>query len=80
MNNLLEIRGHVFLNDCFDALRMPRTREGQVTGWVMDGKGDRFVDFGFMTNNDPHTVAFRNKVEATVQLDFNVDGEMWHRI
>jgi|SRR4051812_33442015 hypothetical protein len=82
MNNLLQIRGHVFLNEVFDALAMPRCKEGQVQGWLYNSpKGDNIVDFGFMTSNDPQTVAFRNHVENIVKLNFNVDeGIIWNLI
>lgn len=81
MNNLLQIRGHVFLNDVFDALAMPRQREGQVAGWVYgsDGK-DQYIDFGFMTSNDPHTQGFRDHLNTTVQLNFNIDGMIYDLI
>ena len=81
VNRLLEIRGHVFLNDVFDGLHMPRSREGAVTGWLRDSpNGDGIIDFGFMTSNDPHTVAFRNGTEKTVLLNFNIDGPIWDKI
>lgn len=32
MNNMLEVRGHVFLNDVYDAMRMERRPEGAVCG------------------------------------------------
>ncbi len=82
MNNVLAIRGHVFLNDVFDSLGMPRTREGVVAGWLYadQGSGDGFVDLGFMSSVDPHTVAFRNGVEKSVRLNFNIDGVIWDRI
>jgi hypothetical protein len=81
MNRLLDVRGHVFLNDALDALGMPRCREGAIAGWVHNSKtGDNWVDFGFMTGNDPHTVAFRNQVERTVRLNFNIDGTIWDLI
>lgn len=81
MQNLLSIRGHVFLNDVYDALGMPRCPEGAVSGWVRNSKsGDGFVDFGFMTSHDPHTVAFVNGVEKTVRLNFNIDGVVWDLI
>lgn len=79
MNNLLQIRGHVFLNDVYDALRLPRRPEGAIAGWLRDGK-DGYVDFGFMTSIDPNTVAFRNGVERTVRLNFNIDGTIWDKI
>lgn len=75
MNELFQVRGHLFLNEVLDALNMPRHPEGQILGWVLDaGTGDNFVDFGFLTNDDPHTVAFRNAEVPDVRLNFNVDG------
>jgi len=81
MNNLLQIRGHVFLNDVLDQLHMPRCAEGSVSGWLWkSADGDNFVDFGFMTSDNPNTVAFRNGVEQNVQLNFNIDGIIWDQI
>lgn len=82
MNNLLATRGHLFLNEVLDALQMPRVPEGAVAGWVYDSpKGDGFVDFGFMSGDDPQTVAFRNKVDPRVQLNFNIDTDtIWQLI
>jgi hypothetical protein len=34
LNQVLSHRGHLFLNDLFDNLGMPRTPGGQVTGWL----------------------------------------------
>lgn len=82
MNDLLNIRGHLFLNEVLDALHMKRCAEGQVMGWVLDNpEGDSFVDFGYMTSDDPNTVAFRNGMEARVRLNFNVDSKpVWDLI
>jgi hypothetical protein len=81
LNRVLNTRGYVFLNDVFDDLRIPRTPEGQSLGWFRDDDiGDDYIDFGFMSGNDPHTIAFRNHAEKTVQLNFNVDGDIWHKI
>lgn len=75
MNQLFQVKGHLFLNEVKDALNMPRTPDGQVLGWVLGaGTGDNFVDFGFLASDDPHTVAFRDGLVNTVQLNFNVDG------
>lgn len=79
-NHRLQAKGHLFLNEVYDALRMDRHPEGQVAGWLWEGDGDNFVDFGFMTSNEPHTVAFRNGVESTVRLNFNIDGVIWDKI
>lgn len=34
MDKVLEIRGHVFLNEIYDLFRIPRIPEGQVQGWI----------------------------------------------
>lgn len=42
MNQLLQIRGYVFVNEVLDYLGLPRTRDGQLLGW----SGGGYVDFG----------------------------------
>ena len=75
MNQLFQVKGHLFLNEVKDALNLPRTPDGQILGWVLGaGTGDNFIDFGFLANDDPNTVAFRNNDTARVQFNFNVDG------
>jgi hypothetical protein len=82
MNDLLQMRGHLFLNEVLDALHMERSKEASIMGWVRENPdGDGYVDFGFMTGSDPNTVAFRNGVESQVRLNFNVDREpIWNLI
>lgn len=82
LNNMLQIRGHVFLMEVYDALRIPRVPECAIAGWVWrSGKGDDYVDLGFMTSIDPNTIAFNEGYEPRVQLNFNVDkGPMWNLI
>ncbi len=78
MNQLLQVRGHLYLNEVKDALGMPRTAEGQVLGWVLGaGTGDDFVDFGHTSNTDPDTIEFREKQRPDVRLNFNVDGQVY---
>ena len=78
---MLELRGHLFLFEVYDSLGIPRTKETIVAGWVLDNpKGDGFVDFGFMTSNDPMAIAFRNGGERSVRLNFNIDGVVWDLI
>ena len=73
-NERLHARGHVFLNEVYDALDIPRSREGQVVGWFR-GNGDDFVDFGmYDAHNNPRASAFVNGYEKAILLDFNVDG------
>lgn len=77
MNDLLQRRGHVFLNEVYDRLGFPRTQAGQIVGWVYDEKnpvGDNFIDFGIFKLYDERKRAFVNGYEQSIWLDFNVDG------
>lgn len=79
-NDLLRTRGHVFLNEVYDALGFDRTQAGQIVGWVYDEKnptGDNFIDFGIYDINDPQKVRFINGHERSILLDFNVDGNVY---
>lgn len=81
MNQLLQVRGHLFLNEVKDALCMPRTSDGQTLGWVLGaGTGDDYIDFGHNTATDPDTEAFRRAEIPTVRLNFNVDGLVYDLI
>lgn len=77
LNNRLQVIGHVFLNEAYDALGFERTSAGAVVGWVISEDGDNFIDFGiFEAYNSP----FVNGLERSVILDFNVDGPIWDKI
>lgn len=78
-NDLLISRGHLFLNEVYDMLGIPRTKAGQVVGWVYDSEnpvGDNFVDFGIYETNREKARDFVNGYERTILLDFNVDGNI----
>lgn len=75
-NGLLITKGHLFLNEVYDKLGIPRTKAGDVVGWIYNEKspiGDNFVDFGIRNerNND-----FVNGYTSDCILDFNVDGNI----
>ena len=74
-NDLLRAKGHVFLNDVHDMLGLERTRAGQIVGWVLNGDGDNFIDFGIFANGYDG-MAFVNGTQKNVWLDFNVDGNV----
>ena len=60
-------------------LGIPRSKAGQVVGWIYDKdntKGDGFVDFGIYDANNDRKRAFVNGLERTILLDFNVDGNI----
>lgn len=75
-NDLLQARGHVFLNEVYDMLGIPRTNAGAVVGWVK-GHGDDFVDFGIFEGKRPVVRDFVNGYETSILLDFNVDGTIY---
>jgi hypothetical protein len=78
-NDLLHARGHVFLNEVYDMLGLERSKAGSVVGWVLSNKGDNFVDFGVFTGQDA-VRDFVNGKEASILLDFNVDGLIYDKI
>ena len=80
VNRVLQVRGHVFLNDVLDDLGIERCPEGAISGWLYGGEGDDYIDFGFMASQDPQAILFRNFAEKSVQLNFNIDGTIWDKI
>ena len=82
-NEMLKSRGHLFLNEVYDLLDIPRTKAGQIVGWVYDPKnnknGDNYVDFGIYKDCEPHR-RFVNGLEYNILLDFNVDGPIYDLI
>lgn len=80
-NDLLRARGHLFLNEVYDMLGIPRSKAGQVVGWVYDDSdenhGDNYVSFGIYDIHKPKSRDFVNGYERTILLDFNVDGNIW---
>lgn len=61
VNDRLNTRGHVFLNEIFDELGLSRKRDGQLIGWL---KGSR-IDVGVSPS-----------VDGVITLEFNVDGKI----
>ena len=65
--------GFLFLNEVYDELDIPRSKAGQVVGWVYNPDdnpiGDNYIDFGIYNNHE-----FVNGLEKGILLDFNVDG------
>ena len=82
-NDLLRTKGYLFLNDVYDMLGIPRTRAGQIVGWIYDEKDpdhDNFVDFGIFDVTKEGSRNFVNGYERSILLDFNVDGPILDRI
>ena len=68
-NELLRHRRHLFLNEVYDLIGIPRSKEGQVVGWIYDPEnntdGDNCVIF------DMHVIKL---AKEAIIIDFNVDG------
>ena len=87
-NNRLKANGYLFLNEVYEMLGIPRTKAGQVVGWIYDEKnpvGDNYVDFGIYDTNKNSNWANANKdfvngYERSILLDFNVDGDILNNI
>lgn len=79
-NDRLKARGHVFLNEVYDAIGIPRSKEGAVVGWVYGGEGDDFIDFGMHNGEYKPSRMFTNGEERSILLDFNVDGVIYDKI
>lgn len=75
-NELLRSRGHLYLNEVYDMLGIPRTKAGQIVGWIYDENnptGNNRVDFGLALEMNRE---FINGFDSRVMLDFNVDGNI----
>lgn len=78
-NRKLQQEGYLFLNDVYEMIGFPKTKAGQVVGWVYDEKnpvGDNFVDFGIYDLYNEKAREFVNGYERSIILDFNVDGNV----
>lgn len=81
-NDLLRARGHVFLNEVYDMLGIPRSKAGAVVGWLLtpDGQTDNFINFGVFDDKSETARDFVNGFEGAILLDFNVDGIIYDKI
>jgi hypothetical protein len=75
-NDILQSKGHIFLNEVYDLLGFNHSTPGAVTGWVLEN-GDGYIDFGI----DPNTLEQDMRDHGnSIILDFNVDGIMYDLI
>lgn len=81
-NDLLKSRGHVFLNEVYDMIGVPRSKAGAVVGWILspNGETDNFVNFGIFDGTNESLRDFVNGLEGAILLDFNVDGVIYDKI
>lgn len=80
-NDMLQARGHVFLNEIYDMVGLERSGAGAVVGWVHGKGGDDYIDFGIFDDKTNVRVRdFVNGRENAILLDFNVDGVIYDKI
>jgi len=82
LNDRLHARHHLFLNEVYDELGIPRSQAGQVVGWIVGkhGEGDAYIDFGIHDVTNPKKRDFVNGFEPAILLDFNVAGPIYDLI
>jgi hypothetical protein len=79
-NDKLRAHGHLFLNEVYDMLGVPRTKAGACVGWVYrrdnePKNGDNYVSFGVFEGDPDLVEAFLDgEYKHGIWLDFNVDG------
>ena len=78
-NDILTVRGHVFLNEVLDELGLKRTPAGAVCGWVR-GAGDDYIDFGYMNSFIRDYNTDSDLCKRNIHLNFNCDGVIWNLI
>lgn len=74
----LQQRGHVFLNEVYEALGFKHVRMGQEVGWIK-GEGDGYIDFGVFDDKE-QARDFINCWNDGILLDFNVQGTILDKI
>ena len=83
-NDMLRVRGHVFLNEVYEMLGFEHTKEGCVVGWVLDkdNGSDNYIDFGLENTSEEslRELIARKQEKPYVWLDFNVDGVIYDLI
>lgn len=82
-NDMLIANGHLFLNDVYDMLDIPRSKEGQIVGWYYNpnkGYSTSFVTFGLDKYFDMTERELDAICKHEFHVDFNVEGNIWERI
>lgn len=74
-NDILNVRGYVFLNEVLDRLGMKRTTPGQILGWSL-GRGDNYIDFGYLPGYVHDMRIDEDLCRKNIRLNFNCDGNI----
>lgn len=81
-NDKLRTQGHLFLNEVYDELEIPHTKQGQIVGWIYNpehpsGDSDGYVKFRIL---ETYRETSPGEYEPAILLDFNVDGNILDKI
>lgn len=81
-NHRLGARGHIFLNEVYEALGFEHTAAGAILGWLKESTDPEFVVSGFVDLgiHSEANLPFINGDSKDSILTFNVDGVIFHRI
>lgn len=80
LNNLLRARGHVFLNEVYDAFDVSRTSEGQIIGWSLGFNKDLDAS-GHVVMPEIHLTPVLSKSgDNEIFIEVNPMGVIWKLI
>jgi hypothetical protein len=70
LRDRLKARGHLFLNEVFDELDLPRTSEGQLKGWLYS-EGDTIQLWTEIRHSED---------ASSIKILFEIDGVIYDKI
>lgn len=80
LNQRLQEKGHMFLNEVYEAIGFEKSQQGQIVGWIYDPEDptcSNYIDFGIDDIHDENKRLFVNGHERSIILDFNPDGDIF---
>lgn len=80
LTDMLNNRGHVFLNEVYDALGYEHTQEGALLGWIIGDEEMGSVDFGMFEYNRPGVKEFADGDVNEILLTFPGTEIIFNRI
>lgn len=82
-NDLLQTRGHMFLNEVLDMLGIPRCQDGQIMGWTYDKdnpSANKPIDFGILNIHSETARNFMNGYEKSIWITLNPEGNILKKL
>ena len=81
LNELLKMRGHVFLNEAYDAIGVKRTSSGAIVGWRDTQVRDDLPYYPQSPDSGDNQIVFHIIQEDNyLVVDFNVEGIIYNKI